>query len=220
MSSIIKAGDKNVPVGGAVFNFDDMAAKANEYLEGVRKQADDIIKRAKQEAQTIRRQAEQQGRTEAHRSVEAIVERQLQGKLATLLPALKEVVKRIEQSRHEFLRQWEREAVELAGAIAARIIRRELSHQPELALDLVREAIGLAVGSPAMVIRLHPEDYETLKNQVESIVRELAPVAKAEIVPCDKITKGGCRVETDFGVIDQQIEQQIERIVEELTGEF
>lgn len=220
MASIIKAGDKNLAVQGVAFNFDDMAAKANEYLAGVRRQGDEIIKKAQQEAQSIRRQAEQQGRTEAQRSVETIVQRQLQDQLATLLPALKQAIGQIQEARLSFLRQWESQVIELAGAIAARLVRQALPEHPELPVPLIREAIELAAGSPRIIIHLHPDDHKTLASQAEMLLRELAPVAEAEVVASETITRGGCRVETDFGTIDQQIEKQLKRITEELTGDL
>ena len=48
----------------------------------------------------------------------------------------------------------------------------------------------------------------------------LAPkrtLTTAEIVADPAITLGGCRVETRFGIIDQQFEAQLKRIEEELT---
>ena len=41
----------------------------------------------------------------------------------------------------------------------------------------------------------------------------------AEITADATISRGGCRVETRFGTIDQQFESQLKRIEEELTGE-
>jgi flagellar biosynthesis/type III secretory pathway protein FliH len=52
---------------------------------------------------------------------------------------------------------------------------------------------------------------------VEAIARELAPLAETELIADPQITAGGCRVETRFGVIDQQFESQLARIEEELA---
>ncbi len=105
----------------------------------------------------------------------------------------------------------------MASAIAERIIRRRLPRQPELPLTLVREALDLAAGSSRLRIHINPVDREALGNQVEMILRELSVLTRAEVVADREITSGGCRVETEFGVIDQQIETQLARIEEELT---
>ena len=48
------------------------------------------------------------------------------------------------------------------------------------------------------------------------LVEELSPHIETEIMADAEITPGGCRVETRFGVIDQQFEAQLQRIEEEL----
>ena len=57
-----------------------------------------------------------------------------------------------------------------------------------------------------------------LRQQVEMLVGELSTVTTAEVKADPEITCGGCRVETSFGVIDQQFEAQLKRIEEELAS--
>jgi len=45
----------------------------------------------------------------------------------------------------------------------------------------------------------------------------LARLAPAEVIADQSISRGGCRVETPKGAIDQQFETQLARIAEELT---
>ena len=47
----------------------------------------------------------------------------------------------------------------MAAAIARRVIRRELTRQPEIPLALVREALELAAGSAQVRIHLNPADH-------------------------------------------------------------
>ena len=46
----------------------------------------------------------------------------------------------------------------------------------------------------------------------------MSGLGDAEVVADATIERGGCRVETRFGTIDQQFESQLKRIEEELTG--
>ena len=151
------------------------------------------------------------------RLVQQRLQRELGGKVATLVPALKQVVREIQHAKQDWLTHWEKSAVHVAGAIAKRLIRRELTGTPEITLTLVREALELATGSTQIRLHLNPADHETLGPQVASIVKELSTLAPAELVADPEISPGGCRVETCFGVIDQQFEAQLARIEEELT---
>lgn len=216
MSTIIRANDKNRGVCGVPFNFDDMTDKAHRYLDQIRAEAGRILADAKQEADAIRRQAEAEGRRAGQEAFEQTVQKQLAGQLATLMPALKQTIRDIQHAKQAWLAHWERSAVHVAAAIARRIVRRELSRTPEITLTLVREALELAAGSSQLRIHLNPTDHETLASQVENLIRELSTLEATQLVADPEITPGGCRVETRFGVIDQQIEAQLARIEEEL----
>ncbi len=225
MSGIIKATDSNNVVQCVAFNLDDMAVRAERHvqqcLEQLRVEGNKIVAKAKQEAQAIRKQAEMEGRTAGEAAgqaiIEQIVERQLREQLATLLPALREVIEDIRHAKQAWLTQWEKNVVHLAIAIARHVIRRELAVQPEIPLTLVRESLELAAGSSQVRVHLNPADHRALGSQVELFIKEMATLTSAELVPDPQITPGGCRVETQFGSIDQQLEAQLARIEEELT---
>jgi len=217
MASIIKATDRNRGIQSVAFSFEDMAAKAEAYLTSVRAEAAKILAQAQQEAADLRKRAELEGRRAGQAAIEQMVQDQVARQMATLLPALRQAVDEIRHARHAWLAHWQQRAVHVAAAIARRILRRELSHQPHLALELLREALELAAGNPRLRIRLNPADYAALGAQAQRLADQLAPLAQTEIVADPDIGLGGCRVETHFGVIDQQIETQLARIAEELT---
>ena len=220
MAGIIKAGGAVGPnrgVQGVAFNFDDMTDRANDYLSIVQRQAQEMIARADKEANQLRQRAQQEGRQAAAQAAEKVVQAKLAQQLQTLLPALDEAIQSIHDAKQHWLNHWEKNAVGLAAAIAARVIRRELSQAPDITLDLVREALELASGSGHIKLHLNPKDRETLGDQAEQLVARVGRLASAEVVADPAIEPGGCRVETEFGVIDQQIEAQLARIEEELT---
>ena len=218
MSTIIRATERNGGTHAVAFNFEDMASQAEKYLERVRADAAGLIAKAQRDAEAIRKRAEVEGQQLARQAAAQAMEQALAAKLATALPAVQRVIQDIQHAKQSWLAHWESSAVSVAAAIAARVIRRELSGKPEIPLTLVREALELAAGSSHLRIRLNPADLETIRPQVEMLVKELSPLAAAEIAADPTITAGGCRVETRFGTIDQQFEAQLKRIEEELAG--
>jgi flagellar assembly protein FliH len=93
-----------------------------------------------------------------------------------------------------------------------------LRQQPEITLALVREALELAGGSPGLRVCLNPDDHRALAAQAQALTAAVSPLGAAEIVADEDVTPGGCRVESHFGSIDQQIESQLKRIEEELVA--
>ncbi len=218
MPSIIRASEHGGAVAATAFNYEDLTVQAKRAVDALRaeavKQAAKIVAEAQQQAEAIRHQAEQQGRQAAIDSARELMRQEL----LSLIPALRQAIGDIQQAKLAWLRHWEAAAVHVAASIAKRVIRRELSQKPEIALSLIREALELAAGNAELRIRINPEDHELLGNEVEMLVRELSGLAEAELIPDPEISRGGCRVETRFGLIDEQIEAQLQRIEEELTA--
>jgi flagellar biosynthesis/type III secretory pathway protein FliH len=222
MATIIRKDNAlETPSGRAAqpvaFSFADMRGQANDYLGTVRAEAAKIIQQAHQQAEQIRRQAEVAGRKAAEAAVERVLDEKVGKRMDTLMPALDQLVREINDARGELLSHWERSAVKVACAMAQRIIRREISHDPQIALDLIADALRLATGSTEITLHVNPTDYENLGSQITRLSETLCRLTPAQIISDDAISPGGCRVETRYGAIDQQIEAQLLRIEEDLT---
>lgn len=216
MSSVIKAGGPARNIQSVAFNFEDMTVQANKYLEGVRAQAGQIIAAAEKEAEIIRARSEEEGKHAALRAVERVLDEKVGKRMESLLPALKRAIEDIGHAKQAWLQHWERSAVHLASAIAARVIRKELTRSHDITTTLVAEALELAAGSSGLRIYLHPSDHETLGSQVQALTKEMNRIGSAEVVADPQISPGGCRVETRHGTIDQTFEAQLARIEAEL----
>jgi flagellar assembly protein FliH len=223
MSAIIKANTPTTErptVGAVVFNYDDVTNKANAYLNQVKAEAAQIIAKAQKDAELIRKQAQEQGNKSAvetaEKSVHTRVDAQIRQQMQTALPALTQMVQAIDAERLQWLAKWEQNAVHLAVAIAQKVIRRNVATQPQITLTLVREALELASGSQSLKVYLNPQDHAALGKQLQELTKQLSNLTPAEILSHENVTPGGCVVQTEFGVIDQQIEAQLSRIAEEL----
>lgn len=203
-------------VQGVAFNFANLNDRANEYLESVRQEAAKIVQQAHQQAEQIRKKAEVNGRKAAEDTALKAMDEHVGLRMNTLLPALESLIAQLNDAKAEWLRRWEESAVGVAAAIAKRIIRRELEHQPEIALDWISDALRLAAGSSSVKLYLNPDDREHLGGQIERLASSMCQLAATDIVADPNITPGGCRVETKFGEIDQQIEAQLARLQDEL----
>ena len=215
MASVIKASAAHAADAG-LFNFEDLARKRKVTSNRCAAQAAKILAQAQKDAAAIRQRAEQEGKQAALRSAEKMLDDKIGKQLVTLLPALKQAVDGIALARQNWLVHSEKTTVRVAAAIAARMIRRELKRTPEITLNLVREALEMAAGSTDIQVRLHPDDHRHWPARSASGRRAFAAGSR-QIVADPAIPRGGCRIETRFGTIDQQFEAQLARIEEELT---
>jgi flagellar assembly protein FliH len=219
MATIIKSTSAAKSSPTIAYQLHDVSEQAQRCLDEARTQAEAIVNDANREAEHIRQMAQEDGLAAATRLAEAAVDEKIGQQIQTLLPALSGVIAKLSDARQAWLRHWERNTVGLAVRIAGRAIRRELARDPEITLGLIQEALELAAGSPHLKIMLNPDDFHSLGAQAKMLAGQLAAVAKTEIVPHESITIGGCRVETAYGVIDEQIETRLQRIASELIDD-
>jgi flagellar assembly protein FliH len=216
MASIIKAHEHPSENRAAAFHLDELPGEAVASSGCATSRAADVLARAAQQACEMRRRAEEEGRAAGLLVAEQVLSERMDRQLATSIAAVEAAVARIQAARDEWLAHWERTAVHVAVKIAERVIRREVAHTPQITLDLVREALELAAGSADIKLCMHPDDAKSLGQHADRLARELTRIGTVELVADPSITPGGCRVDTRFGVIDQQFANQLARIESEL----
>jgi flagellar assembly protein FliH len=216
MSTVIKSGATNVQ--RIAFNLHDISQEADRYLDQVRVKAAQIVVEAQKQAEAVRRQAEAEGKEAAMRAAERVLEEKVGKRMESLLPALDQVVQKLTDARQSWLRHWEKSTVHLACAIAEKITRHTLGDQPDVTVDLVREALEMAAGSPVLEIRMNPADVESLGSHVGRLAAQFGGLASLKVTSDPSITLGACRIDMQHGSIDQQFEAQLKRIEAELTS--
>ncbi|MCS7236810.1 MAG: FliH/SctL family protein [Thermoguttaceae bacterium] len=216
---VIKSGQlrSNQPV---IFNFEDLQAQGSRYLAEVRREAAAILAQARRQAEELKAAAKSQGyqdgRREAEQQAQEALTKEVTQRLGTLLPAFQQAVRELQQARLACIDQWNRSCLHVAVEIARRIIRGELSRQPEIPIRWVQEMIELAAGMPQLEIHLHPDDCQLLSPQVEKLLSAEKTGGKLTLVPDPEVEPGGCRLQTRFGTIEAGLSAQLSRVEEEL----
>jgi flagellar assembly protein FliH len=227
-SRLIKARTAHPAGASASFPLDDLPVRCDELVARARRQSEKIIAEAAAEAAEIRKRGFNEGYVAGREAgllaagdqfearARELADEALRDRFKMSLSAIDAAAESLAGERERWLSEWEVSALRLCAAMAERIIRRELSNQPELAGELIREALHLAGGSPCLSVRLNPADLQQLRDCGDEIVDRLSRIGKAALIPDADISAGGCLIETRHGVIDARIETQLARIVDEL----
>jgi flagellar assembly protein FliH len=120
-----------------------------------------------------------------------------------------ELVERFAQQRENYLRAVEREVVELALAVAARILRREAQMDPLLLTGAVRVALGQLSGATEVRLKVPASELE-LWTEAIGLVPNLA--VKPTLAAGEGMRLGDCTIETDLGSVDLGIRAQLGEI--------
>ncbi|WP_456433583.1 FliH/SctL family protein [Thermosulfuriphilus sp.] len=141
-------------------------------------------------------QGEKDGRELGLRQYESVAKR------------LEALLKALEREREALLEKYQKELVALVKAVAERIIFREVEQHPEVIFTCLKEALALAVEKAKVIIRVNPQDLELLDKASEEVSVDLARFEKVDFRPDPGISRGGCLLETDFGLIDATLEHR------------
>ncbi len=132
-----------------------------------------------------------------------------------MIRRLTETLEELTTLREQMIHQTEQQMVQLALAIARRIVHREVSIDQDLLIAMARVALDRLGESAQVTVRLSPQDYEAT-----SAVRSAQWTGThVTVVPDARVGRGGCRVESEFGAMDAGVDAQIHEIARSLLGE-
>ncbi|UCD77012.1 MAG: hypothetical protein JSW26_16460 [Desulfobacterales bacterium] len=135
-------------------------------------------------------------------------------KLEPLLDSLRSALLQLKTIRAETYHHIEKEVVELALAIARKVVCREIETGREVVLGVAREALARIEDPGEIKIKMNPADLQFVnetKHQLSGLIGSMDNVSfEAE----ENIQSGGCIIETNFGEIDARIENQIQAVEE------
>jgi flagellar assembly protein FliH len=117
--------------------------------------------------------------------------------------------------RTQMIHQTERQMVQLALAVARRVVHREVSLDQDLLVAMARVALERLGESAHVTVRFHPEEFEAI-----SAARAGDWSGAAVTVVADpRVGRGGCRVESEFGTMDAGVDAQIQELARALLGD-
>jgi flagellar assembly protein FliH len=83
---------------------------------------------------------------------------------------------------------------------------------------VVREAVGQTKETAEITIQLHPDDLALLHKHPSSILQGLPEAGPLKFIGSSEITRGGCLVQTRFGLLDARRETKLEQIRESISA--
>jgi flagellar assembly protein FliH len=177
--------------------------------------AAEIVAKAEADAAAIAAEAAAHGQQQGYAAGLAAAEAQI----APVREALAAVVDGVVAAEERFLAAAELRSVELALALAEKIVGAALDVQPELVVEIVTGALRRSVERDRLVVEVNPDDVELVRASVSETADRLG-VGRLEVVAERRVARGGCVVRTTEGEIDARIAEQFDRAGELLRDTF
>lgn len=146
----------------------------------------------------------QKGRAEVQGPADAEVSRAL------------DIVAQVEQVRLKSAKQAESDIVELALAMARKVIHHEVSLDPDIVVTQVREIISTIIEAGVIRVLVHPDEVERLQTFRPSFAGADGNPVQLSIEGDETIQAGGCIIESSQYFINASIEKQLEAIWQEM----
>jgi len=112
----------------------------------------------------------------------------------------------------DLMKQTDVDLVDLALAVAQRIIGAAVTVRKEPVLQTVQECLGYLQDKSRVVLKVHPDDLETVRRHRNDWLESLESMEQLIIEGDPDISPGGCVVETPVGDVDAQIEERLEKL--------
>lgn len=185
--------------------------RAAAVVEQARRQAEEALRQARREGFEVGfREGLQQGREQAREEVRR--------EARELLERLQALVEDALRRREQALREAEADIVELALAVAEKVVHRQVEEGPEVTRAVLHSLLaleGLAASAGRVEVHVNPQELEWLARGPADALRPDGPV-HIEWVPDPGVSPGGCVVESDLGIIDASLETRLSAVREAL----
>lgn len=132
-----------------------------------------------------------------------------------MLRRLTQTLEELTELRSEMIHHTERQMVQLALAVARRIVHREVSLDQDLLIAMARVALDRLGDGATVTVRLSPDDYAAT---AECAARSCTGT-NVTVVGDARVSRGGCRIESNFGTLDAGVDAQIQELGRALLGE-
>lgn len=143
-----------------------------------------------------------------------------QERMRPALQSIQSACEALAQLQESLCQQAESAAVQLALAIARKVIAREVAMTPETVVSVAKAALAKVMDSGHVKVIVHPDDIPIIDQQNGDLKGQLDAKCQLYFEGDASIERGGCIVETDFGDIDARLDHQLDRIVGALMHEL
>jgi flagellar biosynthesis/type III secretory pathway protein FliH len=181
--------------------------------ETAQSRAAEIVAAASAAAAGIEEAARERGFAEGHAAGLAAAD----DALGPVSAALGETVERLAELRTEFVAVAELRAVELAIALAGKVLGASLAADPSLVCEVVAGALRRITDLDGIVIELHPDDVDLVGTWIDAGKNARVSI---DVRADRRVARGGCIVRTSEGEVDARLTEQLAAAEELLREAF
>jgi len=188
--------------------------EARAIIANAQEQADLIRSQAETEATELKTSNQKQGYEEGLKKAEEDIETD---RLAAFQQS-QELLEEARQLKIQMMRSSESDMMRLVMAIAKKVIASELTTNPYFIVNVLREAIDFLDHPDNITVYVNPQDLDKILaiTQSDSFFEIGSPDVNLDFRADNRISPGGCSLESQGGSVDTRLETRISGIEQAL----
>ncbi len=131
-------------------------------------------------------------------------------KMEVVMRRYADAILEVNKLRSTLYAQIEHEVVNLAIAVAKKIVHREIQVDRDIIQTLVRVALGHVSEKSSVTIHLNPTDYNYLLEQRAELSQSEG--RDISLLSDKSVERGGCLIQTDCGDIDARVQEEFREV--------
>lgn len=186
------------------------------FLLAAEGRAAELLAQARQQAEILQQEAYAQGLIQGREEGREAV----RSELLPALAALGQVKARLVALEDHLVARCTPQLVRLALEVAEKIVGKAVQEDPLLVASVLQRALAEVPHAAQIRLWLHPADYRLLAECSPELFQDHTQ-GRRQVTVCtsEEIGRGGCRVETELGVVDASIPVQVQEIRRQLLDE-
>lgn len=174
-----------------------------------------VLAEARAQAQQKVREAYEEGLRRGH----AAGQQRFDEGVGQAVETLHGVSEQMLQARVEFLDSLQPQLVQLAVALAERILEREVQLDPTVVATTARAALERIVDAERVLLRVNPTDLAVLRERKADYLAEFEQIETIEFSPDPEIPSGGCIAATEQLEIDARLSEQLYTMMAQMLAQ-
>lgn len=228
--AVIKRADAETHLSRAVtLDLGDLERRGQMLRESAIAEAERVVREAHAERARLIADAREVGYAEGH--AEGLAAGKAEGQEIGKAEAIAEYQERLRvfddawagamagfvEQRETLLVDARRAVIELAVAIAERVIHRQIELDPTVVEGQLRDLLGLVTAPAMLIVRVHPDDEEFVRVLLPRLREQMVGGIHVRLQTSLEVVRGSCDARTLGGAsIDAGIQTQLDRLVRDL----
>lgn len=157
-----------------------------------------------------------EGYDQGYREGRAQAEQELAIQIEEMMSEARGVLEEAYRAKEQIIQESEPFLVDLSCAIAEKVIDKQLTIAPDLAIDMIKKNLARKREQGRITLCVSPSDFSFVQAAREELEIVIDSQAELQILPDATVKDKGCVIRSAYGSVDARIDTQLAEIKKEL----